>query len=218
VVVHRFAQFGDGVKPLGHQELLCEWLGEIAFTPKGLADQSCGQFVNGTPLIDIARDQEKGKQPDLITRDQIKLESEEPAHLDLAACGTPGKHSMSVEVSIVADCKRGGVEEADATLVARLRVKVGYQWDKHHGYQQCRSAYSSSTWETRFTQETVDIHGVIRFERVIEGLMKQDDKRYELTGIHLGRTQALSLSQAKQVMVSVRGKLTFEILSRCLRA
>ena len=37
-VVHLFAQFGDELEPLGDQQLLGEWLREIAFVPKELAD------------------------------------------------------------------------------------------------------------------------------------------------------------------------------------
>ena len=47
------AQFGDELKPLGHEEVLGERLGEIALRPKEFADQSYGSFGDGTLIIDI---------------------------------------------------------------------------------------------------------------------------------------------------------------------
>ena len=38
-VVHLCAQFGDELKPLGHQQLLGQRLGKIAFVPKEFANE-----------------------------------------------------------------------------------------------------------------------------------------------------------------------------------
>ena len=58
--MHLLAQLGDELKPLGDQQLLGQWLGEIAFVAKELTHETCGQFGNGVPIIDIAWGEAKG--------------------------------------------------------------------------------------------------------------------------------------------------------------
>ena len=104
-IVHLFTQLGDEVQSVGHQELLGQGLGEIAFIPKEFANESCGQLGNGTPIIDVAGCETKGQQLALVIDDQVELEAEEPADRGLTACGSPGKDTMLVDTGIVADRK-----------------------------------------------------------------------------------------------------------------
>jgi hypothetical protein len=150
-IVHLFAQFGDELKPLGHQQLLGEWLREIAFIAKELAHQTCGQLRNRMPIIDIAWGQAKGQDLALIVDDQVQLEAKEPADRGLAASSTASKHAMLVDACIVANSEWSGVDEADASTMAQLCVQIGYQWNQHGGHQRMRSADSSPRWETRHT-------------------------------------------------------------------
>ena len=53
-VLHLFAQFGDELKPVGHQELLSEWLRERACITKEFANQACGELRNRMSIIDVA--------------------------------------------------------------------------------------------------------------------------------------------------------------------
>jgi hypothetical protein len=114
-IVHLFAQFGDELKPLGHQQLLGEWLREIAFIAKELAHQTCGQLRNRMPIIDIAWGQAKGQDLALIVDDQVQLEAKEPADRGLATCGAPFKHAMLVDACMVANSEWSGVDEADGS-------------------------------------------------------------------------------------------------------
>ena len=52
--MHLFAQLGDEVQAVGHQQLLSERLGEIAFVAKEFAHQAFRQLGNRMPIIDIA--------------------------------------------------------------------------------------------------------------------------------------------------------------------
>ena len=133
--MHLFAQLGDEVKALGDQQLLGQGLGEIAFVAKEFAHQSCGQFGNGMPIIDVAWRQAKGQQLTLIIDHQVQLEAVEPADGGLATCGAAGKHPMLVDAGIVADGKRGGVDEADARATAQLCVQIGHQRHQQRGHQ-----------------------------------------------------------------------------------
>ena len=40
--MHLFTQFGDEVQSVSDQELLGQRVGEVAFVPKEVANQSCG--------------------------------------------------------------------------------------------------------------------------------------------------------------------------------
>jgi hypothetical protein len=45
---------------VGHQQVLGQRLGKIAFVAKEFAEQSFGQLGNGIPIINVARGQAKG--------------------------------------------------------------------------------------------------------------------------------------------------------------
>ena len=64
---------------MGHQELLGEWLREIALVSKEFAHEAFGQFGNRVPIIDVAWGEAKGQQLALVIADQMQLEAEEPA-------------------------------------------------------------------------------------------------------------------------------------------
>jgi hypothetical protein len=147
-IVHLFAQFGDELKPLGHQQLLGEWLREIAFGAFELAHQTCGQLRNRMPIIDIAWGQAKGQDLALIVDDQVELEAVKPAHRGLAASSTASKDAVRVNTGVVADGQRSGVDEADARTVPQLRVQIGHQRNENRGHQRMRSADSSPGLET----------------------------------------------------------------------
>src|SRR5437773_2095770 len=98
---------------MSDQQVLGQRLGEIAFIPKELADESCGELGNGVPIIDVAWGEAKGQQLTLIVDDQVQLEAEEPAHRGLATCSAPSKDPMGVNAGIVTDGKGSGVDEAN---------------------------------------------------------------------------------------------------------
>lgn len=64
---------------MGHQQVLGQGLGEIAFVPKKFADESCGQLGNRMPIIDVAGCEAKGQELALIIDNQMQLEAEEPS-------------------------------------------------------------------------------------------------------------------------------------------
>jgi hypothetical protein len=178
-VVHLFAQLGDEVQPLGHQELLSQRQGEIAFGAFEFADEPCDQFGNGTPIIDIAWGQAKGQQLALIIDDQVQLEAKEPADRGLATCGAPFKHAMLVDACIVANSEWSGVDEADAATAAQLRVQIGYQWNQHGGHQLDEALVAHQGGKLP-TPMALHVFSVIRFERAIVGVMEQDDDGHDL--------------------------------------
>ena len=94
---------------------------------------------------------------------------------------------------------------------AQLRVQIGHQWHQDGGHQlhEARIAHQGGKLAA---QMTLDILGVIGFERSIMGLMKQDHNGHEFAGVHLGRAQALSLSRRQQCVVPVWCKLLPEIV------
>src|SRR5690242_6668799 len=110
--MHLFAQLCDEVQPLGDQELLAQQLGEVAFIAKEFADQSCSEFGNGTPIIDVAGCEAKGQQLTLIVDDQVQLEAIKPAHRGFATRGSSIKDVVLMDAGVVADSKRGGVDKA----------------------------------------------------------------------------------------------------------
>ena len=93
-VVHLFAQFRDEVQSVGHQQLLGQRLGEIAFIAKEFAHQTCGELGNRMPIIDVARCEAKGQQLALVVDDQVQLEAVKPADRGLATSGSTGKDPM----------------------------------------------------------------------------------------------------------------------------
>ena len=81
---------------------------------------------------------------------------------------------MGVNADIVADGKRSGVDEADASAAPQLRVQGGDQRKEDRGHQlhEARIAHQGGKLAA---QMTVDILGVVGFERTIVGLLEQDD-------------------------------------------
>jgi hypothetical protein len=65
-VVHLFTQLGDELKPVGHEQLLGEWLREVACIAKELAHQAFRELRNRMPVIDIARGQAERQDLALI--------------------------------------------------------------------------------------------------------------------------------------------------------
>jgi hypothetical protein len=63
---------------MGHQQLLSERLGEIAFGAFEFAHQAFRQLGNGMPIIDVARGEAKGQELALIVDNQMEFEAEEP--------------------------------------------------------------------------------------------------------------------------------------------
>jgi len=59
-VVHLLTQLGDEMQSMSHHQVLGQWLGEVAFVPKELADESFCQLGNGMSIINVARGQTKG--------------------------------------------------------------------------------------------------------------------------------------------------------------
>jgi hypothetical protein len=100
------AQLGDQVQSLGDQQLLGQWLREIAFVAKKLAHQAFRELRNRMPIIDIARGQAKGQDLTLNARDQVQLEAVEPAHRGLAPSSTLVKDAIACE------CERYGRRQA----------------------------------------------------------------------------------------------------------
>jgi hypothetical protein len=147
--VHLFAQLGDQVQSLGDQQVLGQWLREIAFVAKKLAHQAFHQLGNRMPIIDIARGQAKGQDLTLIVDDQVQLEAVEPAHRGLATSSTPVKDAMGVNASVMADGKRGGIDEADARTLTQLRVQIGAPVGQGLWASPRQNAHSSPRWETR---------------------------------------------------------------------
>ena len=103
------AQFGDELKPVGHQELLSEWLREIAFITKEFANQACGELRNRVSIIDVPWRQAERQDLALIVDDQVQLEAIKPADRGLATSSTAVKDAMGVDARITADGKGGGV-------------------------------------------------------------------------------------------------------------
>ena len=63
----------------------------------------------------------------------MQLEPVEPAHRGLAPSGIGGKDAVLGDadiVGIVADGKRGGVDEANAGTASQLRLQVDGQWQQ----------------------------------------------------------------------------------------
>jgi hypothetical protein len=99
--VHLFAQFGDFMQSVGHQQVLGQRLGKIALRPKERALEARGQLWNGMPIIDVARGQAKGQQfaliidapgaaarlgtPFIVRYSCAELQSSELAHLEQTA-------------------------------------------------------------------------------------------------------------------------------------
>jgi hypothetical protein len=169
-VVHLFAQLGDELKPLGDQQLLGQRLREIAFVAKELAYETRGQLGNRMPIIDIARGQAERQDLTLVVDDQVQL----PAHRGLATSRTTVKDAMGVDASVVTDGKGGGVDKADASAATHEGVQIGHQRNEDRGHQldEARIAHQGGKLAA---QMTVDILGVIGFERAIVGLLEQDD-------------------------------------------
>lgn len=82
-------EFGDEVKPLGHQKLLLQRLGEIAFLAKELTEESFGEFGDGVPTINIARCEAGGQELAQVIDHQVRFEAMEPAEGGLATCSRP---------------------------------------------------------------------------------------------------------------------------------
>jgi hypothetical protein len=121
-VVHLFAQLGDEAQSVGHQQVLGQRLGEIAFVPKELTLEAFRQLGNGIPIIDVAWSQAKGQQLTLVIDDQVQQTVEEPADRGFATRGSSGKDTMLVDAGVVTDRKRGRVNEADTGTAAQLGV------------------------------------------------------------------------------------------------
>ena len=80
-VVHLFAQLGDELQSLGHQQVLGQGLREVAFIAKKLAEQALGELGNRMPIIDVAWSEAEGQDLALIIDDQVQFQAEEPAGL-----------------------------------------------------------------------------------------------------------------------------------------
>src|SRR6266566_5138643 len=186
-VVHLCAQCGDELKPLGHQELLSEWLRERALITKEFANQACGELRNRVSIIDVTWRQAEHQDLALIVDDQVQLEAIKPADRCLAACGTSIKHPVLVNARITADGKRGGVYEADAGATPQLGMQIGQQRDKHGGHQLDKALIAHQCWKLA-AQMALHIFSVIGFERAIMGLLEQDDNGHDLTCMQLGWT------------------------------
>ncbi len=133
--MHLFAQLGDELEPLGDQQLLGQRLGQIAFVAKEFAHQTLRELRNRFPIIDVAWGQAERQDLALIVDHQVQLEAVKPAHRGLATSSTAIKDAMGVNAGIVADGKRSGVDEADASAATQLRVQVGDQWNEDRGHQ-----------------------------------------------------------------------------------
>src|SRR5438045_6391103 len=99
-VVHLCAQLGDEVQAVGHQQLLSERLGEIAFVAKEFAHQAFRQLGNGMPIIEVARGEAKGQELALIVDNQVQLEAVKPANRGFATSGSSGKDAVLVDTSV----------------------------------------------------------------------------------------------------------------------
>jgi hypothetical protein len=165
-VVHLFAQLRDQVQSLGDQQLLGQRLREIALVPKELADQACGQLGNGVSIIDITGCETKGYQLALVIDDQVQLEAIKPADRGFATSSAPIEDALLMDAGIMADCKRGRVNEADACAATQLRVQIGHQW-----HQQCRHQLDKARIADQSgklaAQVTLDVLHVVGFERPI---------------------------------------------------
>ena len=124
---------------------------------------------------------------------QIAFVAKEFAHRGLATSSTAIKDAMGVNAGIVADGKRSGVDEADASAATQLRVQVGDQRNEDRGHQlhEARIAHQGGKLAA---QMTVDILGVVGFECPVVRLLEQDDNGHHFTGIHLAWAYALVLS------------------------
>ena len=212
-VVHLCAQFGDEVQPVGHQQLLGQRLREIAFGAFEFAHEACRQLRNGMSIIEVARGQAERQDLALIVDDQVQLEAIKPAHRGLATSGTPVKDAMGVDASVVADGKRGGVNEANACTLTQSRMQIGHQGHQHRGHQLDKARIAHQCWKLA-AQMALHIFSVIGFERAIVRLVEQDENGHDLTWMHLGQTVALALSTGQQFLLPLRRKLLPEIIYR----
>jgi hypothetical protein len=206
-----FTQFGDEVQSLGDQQLLGQRLREIALVAKELARQAFHEFGKRMPIIDVAWSEAKGQDLALVIDDQVQLEAIESADRGLATCGSSLKDPMLMDASVVADGKRGGVDKANTTTAAQLRMQIGHQWYQQ-GRHQLDEALVAHQGRKLAVQMTLDIFGVVGFERAVVRLLEQDHNGHHFAGMHLRLTQTLSLTLHEQGRVPGRSKLLPEIV------
>ncbi len=121
---HILAQFGDEAQALREEELLGEWLRDLALVAKELAKETADQAGHWTPIIGVARGEAEGQQLATIVDDEMELEAVEPAHRGLGASRVDPKDAMLLDARRVADDERGRVDEANPGTRAPLRVQV----------------------------------------------------------------------------------------------
>jgi hypothetical protein len=88
---------------------------------------------------------------------------------------------------------------------------IGHQRHQERGHQLDKAVIAHQGGKLA-VKVALDILGVIRFERPVVGLMEHDDNGHHFAGVHLGRTQALSLTRREQGTLPVRRKLLPEIV------
>ena len=123
---------------------------------------------------------QKANNSRFFARDQVQQTAVEPAHRVLATWGMPGKHPVPVNASMVTDRKGGGVDEADAGAVAQLRMQIGAPVGQEPWASTPRSSESEPSRGAQLAQMTLDVLGVIGFERAIVRLMKEDEDGHDL--------------------------------------
>ncbi len=170
---HVFAEFGNQVKAVSHEQLFSKGLREIAFVAKEFAKEVSSQLGNGVPIIAVAGRQTEGEQVALIIDHQVQLEAKEPANGSLATSRSSGKDPMLMNASVVTDFQRGRIDETDTGTVNELCMQVGDQ-RYQQGWHQFDKAMITH-YRGKFAAE-VNLHvvGVICLEGTIVRLMEPD--------------------------------------------
>jgi len=115
-------------------------------------------------IIEVARGHAERQDLALIIDHQVQLEAIKPAHRGLATSGTSIKDPMRVDAGVVADGKRGGVNEAHARTLTQLRMQIGAPVAPAPWASTRQSAHSSPRWETRDTGDVGHTRCNTRFQ------------------------------------------------------
>lgn len=102
-VLHVGSQLGDELEIEGSQQVLTQWLREIAFVSENLAEQLFDQMWNGFSIVHITWREQDIEQFAAIIEDQVEFEAEEPTGGGLAACSQALKHLVLMNPGVMTD-------------------------------------------------------------------------------------------------------------------